>query len=251
LNPEFYSRVAKIFNGYSSGAQRTVIYPDGNPELLFNELAVRSGGPTARLLDVGCADGRTLLEISSSFGEVHGIDLSIGMLEAAQRSLIASNQQNVSFSRRDATATGFPTGSFDIITSRRGPLAAGEFHRLLQPGGVLIYLGIGEEDARSLKEVFGRGQLYGQWDKEPISQTEQHKLEKVGFTVQGKQDFHYQEYFHSSADLSRLLSMVPIFEDYDEERDRKKLKQYVRLASSEDGILMDRHWFVLQARRSS
>jgi hypothetical protein len=43
--------------------------------------------------------------------------------------------------------------------------------------------------------------------------------------------------------------MVPIFEDYDEVRDRELLDRYVEAASREHGILMDRHWFVLHARR--
>jgi SAM-dependent methyltransferase len=249
MNPEFYSKVAEKFGGYSSGAQRTTIYPEGDPEALFDRITTGLGEPAARLLDVGCADGRNLLAIAPSFGHVHAIDLAPQMLDSAVRSLAASGLRHVEFSLGDAAATGFPDGHFDVITSRRGPLFAEEFHRLLRPGGALVHLGIGEQDARELKEVFGRGQLYRSWEGSPVCHEEQVRLRRAGFTVLREQAVRYQEYFHSAADLSRFLEMVPIFEDYDQAQDRELFDRYVEAASEERGILMDRHWFLLHARR--
>jgi SAM-dependent methyltransferase len=249
MNPEFYSKVADRFGGYSSGAKRTTVYPEGDPEALFDRITTGAGGPAARLLDVGCADGRNLLAIAPSFGQVHAIDLAPQMLDSARRWLATSGLRHVEFSLRDAAATGFPDGYFDVITSRRGPLFAQEFHRLLRPGGSLVYLGIGEQDVRELKEVFGRGQLYRRWEGNPVSRDERVRLERAGFTVPLEQVVPYQEYFHSAADLSRFLEMVPIFEDYDQAQDRELLDRYVEAASRERGILMNRHWFVLHARR--
>jgi SAM-dependent methyltransferase len=249
MNPEFYSKVAERFGGYSSGAQRTTVYPEGDPEAIFDRIATDLGGPEARLLDVGCADGRNLLAIAPSFGHVHGIDLAPQMLDSAERSLAESGLGHVEFSLRDASATGFPDGSFDVITSRRGPLFAEEFHRLLRPGGAVVHLGIGEEDVRAIKEVFGRGQLYRRWEGEPVSHEERNRLEKAEFTVPLALDVRYQEYFHSPAELSRFLEAVPIFEDYDQARDKELFDRYVEAAAEERGILMDRHWFVLHARR--
>ncbi|WP_327370962.1 class I SAM-dependent methyltransferase [Streptomyces sp. NBC_01217] len=249
MNPEFYSKVATRFGGYSSGAKRTTLYPEGDPEALFDQITTGLGGSEARLLDVGCADGRNLLAIAPSFAHVHAIDLAPQMLESAELSLAASGLHHVEFSLRDASATGFPDGSFDVITSRRGPLFPEEFHRLLRPGGAVVHLGIGEQDVRALKELFGRGQLYRRWEGAPVSQEERARLERAGFTVLREQSVPYLEYFHSAAELDRFLQAVPIFEDYDQERDREPFDRYVEAASEERGILMDRHWFVLHARR--
>lgn len=249
MNPEFYSKVAEKFGGYSSGARRTTVHPEGDPEALFDQIVTGLGGPAARLLDVGCADGRNLLAIAPSFRQVHAIDLSPGMLDSAARSLAASGLHHVEFSMRDAAATGFPDGGFDVITSRRGPLFAEEFHRLLQPGGDLVHLGIGEQDVRELKETFGRGQLYRRWEGDPVAHTEGERLRRAGFTVLREQAVSFQEYFHSAADLERFLGAVPIFEDYEQEQDREPFDRYVAAASRERGILLNRHWFLLHARR--
>jgi SAM-dependent methyltransferase len=249
MNPDFYSKVAERFGGYSSGAERTTVYPEGDPEVVFDQIATGLGGPEARLLDVGCADGRNLLAIAPSFGRVDAIDLSQPMLDSAQLALAESGLGHVELSLRDASATGFPDGGFDVITSRRGPLFAEEFHRLLRPGGAVVHLGIGEQDVRAIKEVFGRGQLYGRWGDEPVARQEGRRLREAGLSVLREQDIRYQEYFNSPAELDRFLQAVPIFEDYDPENDREPFERYVKAASDERGVLMDRHWFVLHARR--
>jgi len=249
MNPEFYSKVAEKFGGYSSGARRTTVHPEEDPEVLFDRITAELADPAARLLDVGCADGRNLLAIAPSFGHAHGVDLSPEMLDSAARSLAEAGLDHVEFSLRDASATGFPDGAFDVITSRRGPLFAEEFHRVLRPGGSLVHLGIGEQDVRALKEVFGRGQLYRRWEGDPVAHEERGRLERAGFTVLREQAVPFQEYFHSAADLTRFLEAVPIFEDFDLDHDRALFDRYVEAASEERGILLDRHWFVLHARR--
>jgi hypothetical protein len=102
---------------------------------------------------------------------------------------------------------------------------------------------------RAIKEVFGRGQLYGRWEDEPVARQEGRRLREAGLSVLREQDIRYQEYFNSPAELDRFLQAVPIFEDYDPENDREPFERYVKAASDERGVLMDRHWFVLHARR--
>ncbi|WP_406071915.1 class I SAM-dependent methyltransferase [Streptomyces sp. NBC_01020] len=249
MDPEFYSKVATKFGGYSSGARRTTVFPDGDPEEWFDRAAVGAGGPGARLLDVGCADGRNLLSIAPRFGEVTAIDLSADMLEAAAGHLEASGAGQVALALRDASRTGFADGSFDVVTSRRGPLFPEEFARVLTSEGTLVHLGIGEQDVRPLKTVFGRGQLYGRWEGRPVVQEERERLERAGFTVVRERTFFYDEYFHSPGELSRFLESVPIFEDYDRDSDRKLFDAYVSGASESRGVHLARHWFLLHARR--
>ncbi|GAA2331952.1 class I SAM-dependent methyltransferase [Streptomyces kunmingensis] len=246
--PGFYSKVAEKFGGYSSGAQRTTSYPQGDPEEEFDALVHELGTPTGRLLDVGCADGRNLLSVAPSFGRVEALDLSPEMLASAEHHRAESGLDHVRFAVGDASATGFPDGAFDLVTSRRGPLFPDEFRRVLRTGGSVVYLGIGERDVRTLKEAFGRGQLYGRWTGTPVALEERRRLEDAGFTVDYEREFSYDEFFHTPGDLDRFLQMVPIFEDYDSESDREAFDRYVGQATTQEGIHLARHWFVLRAR---
>jgi SAM-dependent methyltransferase len=246
--PDFYSKVADKFGGYSSGAQRTTHFPQGDPEEAFDAVALDLGDEKARLLDVGCADGRNLLALAPSFGQVNGLDLAPEMLASAERHRAEAGLAHVTFAEGDASATGFPDDSFDVVTSRRGPLFPEEFHRVLRPGGSLVYLGIGERDVQALKEEFGRGQLYGRWNGTPVAREERERLERAGFTVVSERSFDYDEYFHTPQDLDTFLQMVPIFEDYSPEGDREPFERYLTQATRDEGIHLARHWFVLHAR---
>ncbi|MFC9224056.1 class I SAM-dependent methyltransferase [Streptomyces hygroscopicus] len=253
MNPEFYSRVADEFCAYTSGGLRTDVFPDGDPEAAFDELARGLGDPDGRLVDVGCADGRSLLRIAPAFGDVLGIDMSASMLECAEKRLkeVGLGNVNVRFERRDASRTGLPDGEADVLTSRRGPLFPEEFRRVLKPGGHLIYMGIGETDVRELKETFGRGQLYGRWDGRPVMDEVVEELTEAGFTMVRENAFRTQEFYHSPVELDTFLRQVPIFEDYDPVADRVSFERYVASAGSDRGIRLDRHWFVVQARTAA
>lgn len=251
MNPDFYSRVADEFGGYTSGGLRVDVFPDGDPEAAFDELATDGGGPHGRLVDVGCADGRTLLRIAPAFGSVLGIDLSASMLASAERRRAQAGLGNVRFERRDAARTGLPDGVADVLTSRRGPLFPTEFRRVLALGGLLVHMGIGETDARALKETFGRGQLYGRWDGPPICDEVAAELTGAGFAVLTATSFRTEEFYHSPVELDQFLRQVPIFEDYDPAADRVRLQRYVASASGERGVRLDRHWFVVAARAAA
>jgi hypothetical protein len=136
-----------------------------------------------------------------------------------------------------------------VVTSRRGPLFAREFLRILKPGGSLVHLGIGEQDVRELKETFGRGQLYRRWEGVPVAAQARVLLEHTGFTTEREQDFTYEEFFHTPADLDTFLHQVPIFEDYDPVADREPFARYTARATSERGVRLGRHWFLLHVRK--
>jgi SAM-dependent methyltransferase len=249
MDAEFYSRVAERFGGYFSGARSTDVFAEGRPDAVFDELVIALGEPHFRLLDVGCADGRSLLRTARPYGAVTGIDLSPSMLECAARYRAEAGLSHVTFDLCDAADTGLPDEYADVITSRRGPLPAREFERVLRPGGAVVYMGIGEQDARELKETFGRGQDFGSWNGRPLAEQIARELSDVGFVVTGNQAFRFEEFYHSAGDLDTFLHQVPILEDYDSAADKKEFDRYVAAATAEQGIRLSRHWFIVQARK--
>jgi SAM-dependent methyltransferase len=249
MDAEFYSRVAERFGGYFSDARSTDVFADGRPDAVFDELVTELGAPDARLLDVGCADGRSLLRVSRAYGAVTGIDLSPSMLECAARYRAEAGLSHVAFERCDAARTGLPDGYADVVTSRRGPLMAREFERVLRPGGFLVYMGIGEQDARELKETFGRGQDFDSWNGRPLSEGIAQELSDAGFVVTRDQAFRFEEFYYSADDLDTFLHQVPIVDDYDSAADKEAFDRYVAAVTVDQGVRLSRHWFIVQAQK--
>jgi SAM-dependent methyltransferase len=251
----FYDRVAARFGDYTSQGRHTTEYPEGDPEQLFEARLMALGRPGAVALDAGCGDGRFTLRVAPRFGQVIGVDASEGMLRAARARQHAQpappGAEKVHFEHGNAARLpSCPDGTFDVVYSRRGPMAFTEYHRLLKSGGHFLAVGIGEQDARTLKDVFGRGQLFGRWD-EPQSALARATaaLTAAGFAVLEAREVSYDEHYHTPADLDRFLQGVPIFEDYDPAGDRTRLDAYVRRHQTPQGVWLGRHRTVLVAKR--
>ncbi len=248
MTTSFYNKVADKFGSYHTGARCTKEYPNGEPEEVFKEKLLELSGKDKVALDVGCADGRFTLSVASSFQKIIAIDLSTGMLEAAKRNKKDQGIDNVSFEEQDASKTNFTDSKFDIIYSRRGPTLFQEFHRLLKLGGYFVGINIGEKDCVEIKKISGRGQGFGEWNSSRL-EADKHRLEKEGFEVIFAQDYSYDEYFASLEDLDLFLQGVPIFEDYDSEKDRKYIEEYVAKFKTDKGIRFPRHRVVNAAQK--
>jgi SAM-dependent methyltransferase len=108
-------------------------------------LVERGVVPGATLLDAGCGTGRYAIELGRRGYVVHGIDVSVDLLEQARRSLGEPSPQ-VSFTVGDVLA--LPASRYDAILcrgvlndlldedARRSAFAS--FGRALRDGGVLI-----------------------------------------------------------------------------------------------------------------
>ncbi|MEW5805470.1 MAG: hypothetical protein AB1721_01965 [Patescibacteria group bacterium] len=109
-------------------------------------------------------------------------------------------------------------------------------------------INIGEKDAQAIKKIFGRGQNFGQ---EKISRLREDReaLNRIGFEIVFGQEYFHDEYYLSYEDLDLFLQGVPIFEDFDSEKDKKFLKTYAEKYKTDKGIKLSRHRIVIVAKK--
>lgn len=248
MSTDFYDKVAKKFGGYHTPHKRTTEYPNGEPEKVFKDKLLELSGKNKIALDVGCADGRFTLAVASHFQKIVAIDLSKEMLRVAKKLQKKMGIVNVKFEEQDAHHITYRNNSFNVVYSRRGPTDFAKFYRLLKPGGYFVEIGIGEKDCQAIKEIFGRGQGFGKWDNKKIEENRL-DLTKIGFKIVFIEEFFYNEYYASYKDLNTFLQGVPIFKDFDSEKDKKSLEKYVQQYTTEKGIDFPRHRVVTIAKK--
>lgn len=252
MSSNFYDKVAKKFGGYAFGKNHVghlSEYLDGDPEKIFKKKLLGLASKNKVALDAGCGDGKFAFKIEKYFLSITGIDISKELLIIARQKQNTLIIKNVTFEFQDASKTSFPDKSFDLIFSRRGPTPFSEFQRLLKLGGYFVGINIGEEDCKEIKQVFGRGQGFAQWNTSRLEKDKQ-ELKNAGFEVVFAQDYFYKEYYASYDDLDLFLQGVPIFEDFDSEKDKKYLEKYVAEFKTEKGIKFPRHRVVIVTRKS-
>ena len=110
-------------------------------------------------------------------------------------------------------------------------------------------MGIGEQDARELKETFGRGQDFDSWNGTPLADLAAGEMSAAGLVVTRNQAFRFEEFYHSPGDLDTFLHQVPILDDYDSAADEAAFDRYVAAAGADQGIRLSRHWFIVQAQK--
>ncbi|MEK7550316.1 MAG: class I SAM-dependent methyltransferase [Patescibacteria group bacterium] len=247
----FYDKIARKFGGYgySPNARYKREYPTGDPEKIFKEKLLELSSKDKIVLDIGCADGKFTLSVAPYFKKVYGIDTSKINLEIAQSYSNDKRSQNVEYSLQDASHTLFKDSFFDLAYCRRGPSYYGEYHRILKANGYYLEIGIGEKDTMELKKIFGRGQGYGKWDKSRLDQ-DLKELQNLGFKVVFAKNYYAFEYYPSYEELDFFLQGVPIFEDYDSQKDKCLLKKYVSENTTSKGIVLPRHRIVVVTRKN-
>jgi SAM-dependent methyltransferase len=247
----FYDKLAKKFGGYGfadDGLEYRSVYPNGNPEQEFYDAVKHVSAQDKSALDIGCGDGIFSFRVADSFARIDGIDNSTELIKIADKKQSELGLKTTYFIYGDASAMPYDDESFDVAFNRRGPSFYDEYARILKPQGAYIEIGIGEQDTRSLKEVFGRGQGFGQWMTRRVDR-DQELFVKSGLSIIRAEDYFYKEFYPSRDMFRRFLEGVPIFEDFDAIKDANLLDAYYATHTAESGeIELDRHrvLYVLQ-----
>ena len=246
---KFYDKVAKKLGGYKSKAIYQSNFPNGNPEEIFLEELTKYSGEDKVALDIGCADGRFTLRVAEKFHRIFGIDISSEMLAKGKQLQEERKVSNVIFQEANAEELPFQDKYFDLIYNRRGPSPYTEISSVIKQAGYYLEICIGEKDAKELKEIFGRGQGFDEWDN-PVSKTKNDNLNTYGFKTIFVQDYFYSEIYPDIENLDLFLQGVPIFKDFDSAKDKDSLLSYAKEMRAARGIELRRHRVVIVARKS-
>jgi len=118
----------------------------------FGQQAMAAGAITAgqRILDIGFGCGDSSIELAGKVGpegQVHGVDISVAMVDAAEKKATQKGISNVSFECADAQIKAFPVDNYDLVFSRFGvmffddPIGAFKnIYSALKPGGRLAFI---------------------------------------------------------------------------------------------------------------
>jgi 2-polyprenyl-3-methyl-5-hydroxy-6-metoxy-1,4-benzoquinol methylase len=97
------------------------------------------------VLDCGCATGIFAFEIAKDVKQVHGIDISSNMIEAAQRKVRERKTGNIEFTKATIFDERYSRESCDVVLAFNflhflddTPKAIQRIHELLKPGGLFI-----------------------------------------------------------------------------------------------------------------
>jgi len=117
--------------------------------------------PNESVLEIGCGTGHALVEFANRGAQVIAMDLSEGMINAAQRRIQNKVQKrSVEFCQGDGLFVPFPEDQFDVIflsftlelfDTPKIPLVLNECHRTLRSGGRIGVVSLAKQDVAAVR----------------------------------------------------------------------------------------------------
>jgi malonyl-CoA O-methyltransferase len=117
----------------------------------------------AHILDVGCGTGACSRQLRDMFkkAKVSGIDIAPGMIEQAKKSQKLFNK--IDYQLADADQLPFESNSFDLVFSSLTiqwlpdlKQTFAELHRVLKPGGLLLFSTLGPDTLMELRDSWSQ-----------------------------------------------------------------------------------------------
>jgi ubiquinone/menaquinone biosynthesis C-methylase UbiE len=226
-----------------------------DPEDRFTALVFERLHPNDTVLDVGCGDGNWLrLVAAPRVARTVGVDYGIARLEQARDAQRLQPVAGLTYVWADARRLTFAEDTFSVLLNRRGPLTANDVYmeegcRVLRRGGFLFEIGIGEEDAREVYEVFGRGQMFGERERGPRVDRIQSFVRTYGCTPLRAESLMTPVRFAGREGLVFCLETTPMMPDFDRELDAANVDEVVRRNSSEGQVTLTMHRTIIIAQK--
>jgi len=188
----------------------------------------RAFAHSKEVLDVGCGDGRTLLENAELFGHGVGIDESADhMIANAIRARDVKGIRNVDFRAAKAVELPFAVDTFDMVFSERGPLGHSdhtlkEALRVLQPGGLIFVETGGDYNTLGI---------------------EKRRFESHGVRIQTLLARSYTQVFKDFYEFLKLRcsALVYMGEELPRPGDRERLDSMLSEATDQNGRIVSEH----------
>ncbi len=237
---DWWNEVARKLDGYQGGYK--AIFDGNSGEEDFVELVKEKLKKHPLALDVACADGKFTTEIAPHAKRVTGIDLSPVMIEKAKN---GGKRNDVEFMIADAKKLPFADGYFDLVISRRGPVSQPgyleEAIRVAKPGGVIMEITIGDQDAIEFKKIFNRGQGFSASGESRYEEIKKRLQKNEKIKIKEIREYFCDVYYPTVEDIVLLLSSTPIIDDFDLNKDYQYLETIEDMCKTEQGIRRTYH----------
>jgi SAM-dependent methyltransferase len=219
-NPAFLRDVQYRTDANLAARQSIYAYQHPRIDLQARVIDLAAPAPGATVADVGCGNGAYLAELARRgfAGRVLGLDMSLGMLDAARDRLTsagspagsraagspdaapaetAGSPGDVALLAADATALPLPDGSADLTLAMHmlyhvpdPPQAVRELRRVTRPGGRVVIGLNGLDHLRELRELVGAVRGDGRWGRfERVTLDDGEALARSCFSTVTRHDF--------------------------------------------------------------
>jgi hypothetical protein len=172
------------------------------------------------------------------------------MSKTAAENLDKRSIHNVNLILCDSEKMPIAGAHIDVIIDRHAPFNAREVSRILKLGGIFITQQVSEGDKRNFKEVFQRGQLYG----EKVGTLKKRylvELQEASIRIIKEQTVNTTEYYESMDDVIFLLANTPIIPNFDLKKEQDKLEKIERKFKTDKGMRANSERFLIVGRKET